>query len=60
MCLTPAHIAAVSKRRRRRKGITFLSAISGGYAVNATEKALIAVRSIWHIAGCQQLLKEGA
>lgn len=60
MSLTPAHIATVSKRRRRRKGITFLSPINGGYAVNATDKALIAVRSIWHIAGCQQLLKEGA
>lgn len=60
MSVTPAHIAAVRGHRRGRKAITWGSPLIGGYPMNATEKALIAVRSLWHIAGCQQLLEAKA
>lgn len=48
------------QRHSRRQQARSVQASMSIFAMNSTEKALIAVRALWHLAGCQQLLKEGA
>lgn len=56
MSVTPGHIAAVSVRHRGRHAIGWVSTQKGGHPMNATEKALVVVRTLWHTAACLQIL----